>query len=178
MTADSKPALRSFIRMQKRQCSAAQLASWSAEIFSKVEEMPEFKEAQVVLAYSSLPDEVQTSGLISKWLGKKTLLLPVVTGDDLMLRRLTSMSGLREGRFGISEPTGELFVDYPSIDLAIVPGMAFDVRGNRLGRGKGYYDRFLPRLRALKLGVCFPFQLLTSIPVDPTDIPMDRVITV
>ena len=76
------------------------------------------------------------------------------------------------------EPTGRSFTDYASIDLAVIPGMAFDTSGNRLGRGKGYYDRFLSLLPPYiyKIGVCFGFQMFDSIPSDTTDIRMNEVI--
>lgn len=75
------------------------------------------------------------------------------------------------------EPTGELFTDYDLIDVAIVPGMAFDREGHRLGRGKGYYDRFLAQLPHIyKIGICFPFQLVDKVPADVHDILMDEVI--
>ena len=76
------------------------------------------------------------------------------------------------------EPTGPLFADYSKIQLAIIPGMGFDRQGNRLGRGKGYYDRMLAKLsHAYKIGVCFPFQLFDKIPTDIYDITMDEVLT-
>ena len=75
------------------------------------------------------------------------------------------------------EPVGRLFNDYPSVDVAVVPGMAFDSRCNRLGRGKGYYDRMLPKLsNAYKIGMCFDFQKLPGIPADDHDIKVDEVI--
>lgn len=84
---------------------------------------------------------------------------------------------MTRGAFGIMEPSGELFTDYSRITLAVVPGMAFDSHGHRLGRGKGYYDRFLPLLpQAYKIGVCFPFQLVDDVPIEPTDVVMDEVV--
>ena len=95
----------------------------------------------------------------------------------MVVRRYSGKADLQEGAFGIMEPCGELFTDYEAIDVAIIPGMAFDRHGNRLGRGKGYYDRFLPLLptRVFKIGVCFPFQLLDDIPMEEHDIKMDVV---
>ena len=73
---------------------------------------------------------------------------------------------------------GALFTDYATIDLVIVPGVAFDRDGNRLGRGKGYYDRLLPRIpSAYKVGICFPFQIIEEVPAEPFDIRMDEIIT-
>ena len=93
------------------------------------------------------------------------------------LRLFTGEADLRPGAFGIMEPVGQLVTDYDHIDLAVVPGMAFDACGHRLGRGKGYYDRLLPRLsHCYKIGICFDFQKVPSVPTEPTDIAMDEVL--
>ncbi len=130
-----------------------------------------------MLLYHSLPDEVDTHAFIRRWSARKRILLPVVKGDDLELRLYTGDDRLTEGAFHIDEPTGTAFTDYAAIDLAVIPGVAFDRQGNRLGRGKGYYDRLLPRIpTAYKLGLCFPFQVLNQIPAEAHDIPMDEVL--
>lgn len=78
--------------------------------------------------------------------------------------------------FHILEPQGAAFTDYASVDCAIIPGMAFDAQGHRLGRGRGYYDRFLAQAADVyKLGLCFPFQLVEAVPCEATDVAMDRV---
>ncbi|EJW99876.1 5-formyltetrahydrofolate cyclo-ligase [gut metagenome] len=94
------------------------------------------------------------------------------------LHRYTGPQNLVVGSYGILEPIGEAIQTYTSIDLIIVPGMAFDKQGHRLGRGKGYYDRLLPKIpQAYKIGICFPFQLLEEIPTEPFDICMDEILT-
>jgi 5-formyltetrahydrofolate cyclo-ligase len=107
-----------------------------------------------------------------------TVLLPKVTGDETMeLRRYTSRADLAEGAFHIMEPIGEPFTDYSLIDVALVPGMAFDAAGHRLGRGRGYYDRFLAAHGGIHtIGVCFPFQRVAAVPVEEHDVVMDEVI--
>lgn len=131
-----------------------------------------------MLLYHSLPDEVDTHDFIRKWSGLKRILLPVVRGNDLELKPYTGDDRLTEGAFHINEPTGTVFTDYAAIDLAVIPGVAFDHWGNRLGRGKGYYDRLLPRIpTAYKLGLCFPFQVVEQIHAEAHDIPMDEVLT-
>ena len=76
----------------------------------------------------------------------------------------------------ILEPTGELCDGAEHMDVAVIPGMAFDREGHRLGRGKGYYDRFLNRVQTYKIGVCFDFQMMDQLPHDPHDVMMDEII--
>lgn len=150
----------------------------SAKILAALEAHPAFRAASTVLLYHSLKDEVDTHAFIRKWSRKKRILLPVVVGDDLELRLYTGPEDLAIGAYGIEEPTGEPFTDYAAIDFIAVPGVAFDRSGNRLGRGKGYYDRLLPRIpSAYKAGICFPFQLVEEVPAEAFDIRMDEVIT-
>ena len=109
----------------------------------------------------------------------KTVVLPKVIDNETMeLRRYTSRADLQEGAFHILEPIGEHFTDYEKIDVALVPDMAFDAAGHRLGRGKGYYDCFLAAHPHLyKIGVCFHFQRVPEVPVDEHDVCKDEVIS-
>lgn len=150
----------------------------SVNILAALEAHPAFRAANTVLLYHSLKDEVDTHEFIKKWSGEKRILLPVVKGDDLELRIYTGPQDMKIGAYGIEEPIGETFTDYAEIDFIAVPGVAFDREGNRLGRGKGYYDRLLPRIpSAFKAGICFPFQLIDQVPTEPFDICMDIIIT-
>lgn len=178
----TKPLLREQMREAKRQ-HADKMAGWSAEIVEKL--WQQIGESRVVMAYWPLPDEVDVRPLIDRLVAEgRTVVLPKVTGDETMeLRRYTSQADLSEGAFHILEPVGEPFVDYEQIDVALVPGVAFDAAGHRLGRGRGYYDRFLaehlaprpsylvPRL----IGVCFPFQRVAVVPVDAHDVVLDQI---
>lgn len=176
----TKRELRQQIRTQKRRLSAAELAVMSEDICSKVLALASWQEAGTLLLYYPLPDEVDVRLLIKDAFesGKKVL-LPVVKGDELELHLYEGEASLKEGAFGIMEPTGPLFapIHYDKIELAIIPGMAFDSAGHRLGRGKGYYDRLLPNLKDAKLiGICFPFQLLEEVPAEAHDISVCKVI--
>lgn len=124
-----------------------------------------------------MKDEVQTHSFIEKWSQTKRIVLPVVVGDVLELRLYTGPADLAIGSYGIAEPIGEPFTDYADIHLVVVPGVAFDAAGHRLGRGKGYYDKLLPLIAAPKIGICFPFQLIEEVPAEPFDICMNAVIT-
>jgi 5-formyltetrahydrofolate cyclo-ligase len=124
-----------------------------------------------------LKDEPDTHSFIEKWNEEKEILLPAVCGENLELRVYNGREGLLCDAYGIQEPSGSLFTDYASIDLAVIPGVAFDGSGNRLGRGKGYYDRLLPHISAYKVGVCFSFQLVEDVPTEEFDVRMDETIT-
>lgn len=175
----TKDELRKHIRMMKRMYGTSQLSEQSVTVIDRLRSNPVLAKAHTILMYYSLDDEVCTHTFVDDLVQQgKEVLLPVVIDDCHMeLHRYTGKNDLRGGFFNIMEPIGELFHDYERIDVAVVPGMAFDSRGNRLGRGKGYYDRLLPLLqRAYKIGICFPFQRVPGIPADEHDIKMDEVI--
>ena len=172
----SKKALRQMIRLRKQEHSAAE----SSALLAALQSESHFANARTLLLYSALPDEVQINPLFDVLIAQgKTILLPRVVSDtDMELRLYTGADSLQPGAFGIMEPTGPLYTDYAAIDVAVIPGMAFDADGHRLGRGKGYYDRFLPLIpRAYKIGLCFPWQLVDEVPSDAHDIMMDGVIS-
>lgn len=175
----TKNDLRSIVRKRKREFTPQQLEELSLATIARLMTEPHFVAARTVMLYCSLPDEVNTRQLLRHALAEKRIVLPKVTGTSTMeLRTYEGDSDLEEGAFHIMEPRGRLFTDYGTIDLAVVPGMAFDRLGNRLGRGKGYYDRFLASLPSdiYKIGVCFDFQKFDTIPCEPTDIRMDKVL--
>lgn len=175
-----KKELREEIRRRKRRFTQEQLRERSLPIVARLLAHPRLMEAETVLLYYSLPDEVDTHGMVDELLRQgKTVLLPVVMPDrGMQLCRYEGPETMREDEFHILEPTGEPFTDYEQIGVAVIPGMSFDARGNRLGRGKGYYDRFLKLLpHAYKIGVCFDFQRSEQVPVGANDIPVDEVIS-
>ncbi len=179
---EQKKALRARIRQLKQEHSAEQLAEMSHELCQKLESLPEWQQAKCILLYFALPDEVQTQELLERWYGKKLLLLPVVQGDHLILRTYRPDGSMLANQWQIMEPvlgpegTIEDFTDYRRIDLAVIPGMAFDREGYRLGRGKGFYDRFMPHLFCPTVGLCFPFQLVEHIPSESWDCHVDKVL--
>lgn len=174
-----KDEIRQWIRERKRQFTRQQLEELSFPVVRRLQDL--LADRRVVMAYYSLPDEVFTHDLIDALVADgHTVLLPRVTGGDTMeVRRYTSRKDLEEGAFHILEPVGEVFSDLSAIDTVLVPGIAFDGEGHRLGRGRGYYDRFLRSLpsSARKIGVCFPFQLLDTVPSERHDVVMDDVIS-
>lgn len=147
-------------------------------MLEKLEQHPKFAAARTVLLYHSLADEVHTHDFVEKWHRQKTVLLPVVKGDVLELRVYAGKECLKTGEaYHIEEPMGEAFTAYGQIDFAVIPGVSFDSEGNRLGRGKGYYDRLLPLLHSYNVGICYEFQISEHIPTEPFDRTMDEVWT-
>lgn len=178
-----KQTLRKQIRAAKRSfltaTSEQEQRQISGNLLHKVEQLPQFRAARVVLAYHSLPDEVFTHDILDEWARTKVVLLPKVVGDSLTLHRYQRGSDLAVGAFDILEPITPEWRDYAAVDFVLVPGVAFDSDGNRLGRGKGYYDRLFAELLppdVFKVGLCYPFQLVDSVPVEPRDVRMSLVV--
>ncbi|KAF5048249.1 putative protein YqgN [anaerobic digester metagenome] len=177
ITAEKSELRRTISRLKAAQ-SPQQYLEASSIITGSLEMLPEFRSAKTVLAYWSYKGEVHTHDLIRKWADKKRILLPSVNGDEMLIRQYQGDDSLVPGdMFGIPEPAGPVFTAYNEIDFVIIPGIAFDRKNNRMGRGKAYYDRFLGKINAFKAGICFSFQLFETIPADEHDILMDTVIT-
>ena len=177
-TSMDKKQLRKQIRERKKEFSLSEKIELSRPIFEKIEKEELFKEAKVVLLYYSMDDEVYTHDFVEKHYKTKTILLPCVDGDDLILRQYLGIESMKAGeQFGILEPVGKEFNDLEKIDLMIIPGVAFDEEKNRLGRGRGFYDRLLKTVNATKIGVCFDFQVVEQVPTEDFDVKMDVVIS-
>ena len=178
-----KKELRRYIREQKRHFTPQQLGEMSLGIMSLLLSNSHIQKADAVLMYHSLPDEVDTHSALGQLLamGKKVLLPKVVSETEMTIHEYTGQDSLQPSEpYGILEPTTpELSIVNCQLSIVIVvPGMAFDRQGHRLGRGKGYYDRFLSRIPNIyKIGVCFSFQLIDNVPSEPTDILVDEVLS-
>ncbi len=174
-----KDDVRRWMRELKRAHTRQELSEMSADICRRIMLGEEWCNAGSVLLYNALPDEVDTQMLLDgALLTGKRVLLPKVCGDELVLVEYTGPDCLSVGAYGILEPDGtSLEGDDAVVNLAIIPGMAFDVHGHRLGRGKGYYDRLLSRVNVYKMGICFPFQLLEYLPCEEHDVRMDGVVS-
>ncbi len=149
----------------------------SAAIFAAVERLPEFRAARTVAVFAALPDEPATDEALARWAETRCVVLPRVEGGTMNFYAFRS-DGLAFGAFGILEPQGERPCGAGEIDLAVCPGVAFTADGRRLGRGRGYYDRYLgqPAFRGYRVGVCYAHQLVDDLPAEPHDVRMDTVI--
>jgi len=174
--SDEKLKIRLKLKKLKSQTSEIQNKLDSKAVFKKIVETPEFKAAKSILIYWSSSDELPTQDFILEWKDKKCILLPIVIGDRMEIKRFTSIEKLKKGYMGIWEPYSEdNFCGDP--DLILVPGVAFDLKKNRLGRGKGYYDRYFNQSKVQKWGIGYDFQLLKTVPVNENDVKLDKIFT-
>ncbi len=181
----SKKKLRDNITKLLREQKKAIREKRSRIIAEKLFSLEQFKRSETIMSYVSLSTEVETAMIIKEaWAKGKKVAVPYIDPEDRMdlkVSELDSFEQLGIGPFNIEQPTEELLRPIPvkEIDLVIVPALAFDRTNNRLGRGKGYYDRFLSglSLHAFKAGLAFHFQILETLPKAPHDVPVDIVIT-
>jgi 5-formyltetrahydrofolate cyclo-ligase len=179
-----KETLRTRARQARRQ--QVDKDGTSARIMEVLMEMPAYRRAERVLWYVGARDEVRTAAAIARALADhKTVAVPYCVGPELKLFCLQQWEELAPGAFGILEPAevwkhrSDRVVPPERLDLVIVPGVAFDRRGGRLGYGAGYYDRLLAALspRAVRVGVGYRCQLVESVPMADHDVRMDWVVT-
>lgn len=172
-----KEHIRSKVKARKSLLSQAEKAFAAKCVFDRLEQSAAFLLAENVLLYHSLPDELSTREFLDKWGTRKHFFLPRVNGVNLEILPY-DRSRMALGAFHIEEPQGADTTDIKEIELIIVPGIAYDRRGNRIGRGKGYYDRLLATTTATTIGVGYDFQLIDEeIPAEPHDVAVDIVIT-
>lgn len=178
-----KQDLRRRITKKRNILSKSEVLEKSSRIKKRIFEMDYFRDAQTILFYVSYGNEVYTHDMIKESIEMgKTIVVPKsVTKDySLILSRLTNWNDLEVGAYNILEPKKESIkgVDIGSIDLIIVPGVVFDESGNRVGHGKGYYDRLLSDSRNIpSMGLAFEFQIVENIKSEQHDEKIDIIIT-
>jgi 5-formyltetrahydrofolate cyclo-ligase len=150
-------------------------------ILKKLLRQESFKKAKAVMFYIAFDGEVNTREMIkeAKRLGK-IVTVPVCAKNRVTLRPaiLKENAALRKGPYGVYEPQAKRCIRLEDLDLVIVPGVAFDKKGNRLGRGKGCYDRFLKRIpkETPSIGLAFDFQILPKVPAKQHDVSVNKVL--
>ena len=172
-----KQIIREKVAKLKNSLSGEAIIRCSELICNRLVSTDLFNQSTCIALYYALGDEVLTSRLIDEWRFKKQIVLPVVAGKDLHFYPYTGNENLKKSDYGIMEPVGSELITPESIDIYIIPGIAFDYNCNRLGRGKGYYDRYLSGIEKPLIGLCFDFQLVERIPADIHDKKMTMVIT-
>ncbi|MBN1988164.1 MAG: 5-formyltetrahydrofolate cyclo-ligase [Bacteroidales bacterium] len=173
---EEKKELRRLIRQRKKELPNEVRLLQSEAVFKLLEQEPAFVEASCVMAYWSLSDELETHRFVEKWYKTKKVLLPLVVGSNLELRQYTGPDSMVVGpSYGILEPANGPVASLSEVDFVVVPGVAFDLQLNRMGRGGGYYDKTLAETRAFKAGVCLGIQVVDKVPTEPFDIKVDKL---
>ena len=152
------------------------LSDYNKCILDRLEENIHFKEAKTIAVYVNARNEVDTKTLISKYFGKKKIVVPRIEGD-MQFYEITSFDDLQPGYFGIEEPIGEYPIDKHEIDLMIIPMLMFDKNKYRIGYGKGYYDKYMEDYDGYKLGIAYSFQQVEDTFPHQYDVILDEIIT-
>lgn len=175
--ARAKRALRREVQRAVEEMPADRRATEGRAAVERLYDLDAFQRAKELMVYVSVEHEVPTRDLIEERLDAGvTVSVPRVAGGGLDVVPIESLKGLEPGPMGIPEPPGRP-EDPRLVDLAVVPGLAFDREGRRLGRGTGHFDRFLNEHDPPAAGLCFSRQLVEAVPVQEWDHPVDLVVT-
>lgn len=151
----------------------------SMKIKSKLFNLEYYKKSKTAMFFVSFNSEVNTHDMIKNSLKNKTVIVPKIVNNEIEPSVIIDFdSMIPSGKFGILEPMGLMKIAYKNIDLVLVPGIAFDKEGHRVGYGFGYYDKFLKKVpKAAKIGLCFDFQVVDKLPREEHDVPVDLIVT-
>lgn len=182
--AVTKRDIRQIMARLRGEMSLEEIEEKSACIAKHLFSLDCVKNAQTVMVYANMPGEVKTEGIIQNLLDSgKNVVVPVCIPQtcSLVASEILGFDELAPGHYGILEPKKEYLrpINPAVLEVILIPGLAFDIYGNRIGHGKGYYDRFLINAPsfATKIGVAFDFQIMQSVPVCHFDVPMDLIVT-
>ena len=178
---EEKKALRHTIRTKMRsEWTEEYRQTVSEQVCQQIETFLPFVRSHCVALYCALPDEVDLTVILERYQGDKRLLIPRVEGDDINFYSYQPEALITSDDYKILEPTADVeeAVDPAEIELILVPGVSFDLHGGRMGRGKGYYERFCARCpHALRAAVTSSLQIVEQIPLEPWDVAMHYIIT-
>lgn len=168
-----KDKLRQIILDKRIALAPFEVNAFSRSLIQKIQQHPLYQKAKVVGLFSAIKNEPDLSPLFKD---KKIFLLPKVVGDRLIYVRYNSKDLLVKSELGILEPKG-MKDESNLLNLIIIPGIAFDAKGNRIGFGKGYFDRFLSSQKSTYvIGVAYPFQIQPTIVATGFDVPVNEVL--
>ena len=176
----NKESLRDDLKRERKNLSREDISKKSRKIEKNLFTIDEFTEAKTVMVYFASFNEPRTVRIVNRLfeMGKRVV-MPIT---DITKKHITPAEVYIDdeyitGAYGILEPKNIREIEKAEIDAALVPGIGFDKKGNRMGFGQGYYDRFLEDFKGLKIGMCYDFQVVDEIPAIKTDVPMDIIVT-
>lgn len=179
MEISEKDKLRAWIKEQRKGLDRETESRWNETICEKLLNLEEISSSFCIYAYLSLCHEAGTFELIASLLKQgKLVAVPRICGEDMEFYSIFGTADLTEGPMGIPEPKPHCLKIKDPLAPVIVPGLAFDRKGNRIGYGKGYYDRFFEREPLhFKLAIAYEFQVFDQISAEAHDKPVDRILT-
>lgn len=167
--------IRTKIKLQRQSLNSGEVESLSAAVFNNFLKLDFILEKQNFFIYNAIKNEVETDKIISELKGlNKTIAYPVTTGSE-MVAGINNSDNFSLGNFNVLEPSNYKLMD--KVDVAIVPLVACDENKNRIGYGKGYYDKFLKNKNIIKIGLCYDFQITSAITPNEWDVPLDYIVT-
>ena len=172
-----KKEIRAIFLKKRKELSPIEIQKKSEAIEKNVFSFQRFIKAQNAMFFISLKKEPNTHKMIERTLTQKIVLAPKIFGEALIPCELSPTTNFVKGQYNVLEPVEENFFPTSKIDIIFVPGLAFTENGDRIGFGKGYFDRFLAKTTAYKVGLCFDEFITKKLPTDEYDIKMDAVIT-
>ena len=172
-----KKEVRAFFLKKRKELVVKEILKKSDAIEKNVFSFPRFIKAQNAMFFISIGKEPNTNKMIERALTQKIVLGPKIFGEALIPCELSSTNNFVKGQYGVLEPAEENFFPISKISIIFIPGLAFTKKGDRIGFGKGYFDRFLAKTTAYKVGLCFDEFITKELPMDDYDVKMDAVIT-
>ena len=174
-----KNQIKESILEKRNLLTNEEISEKSRRIEDNLFNLSQFKKSKIVMFFASFSAEVNTHGMIKKSLKEKIVAVPKVVQHEIEPSLIIDFDSLvKSGKFGILEPIEVMKIAYKNIDLVLVPGAAFDKKGHRIGYGFGYYDKFLKKVpKAVKIGLCYDFQVVDKIPKEEHDVPVDYIVT-
>ena len=172
-----KQKVRELLAQKRRIMPVDERTIQSTKILEQIESLPVFQSAKTILLYYPIQNEVDVLPLVKRYKHEKTILFPVSHRRGMTVHPYAGNAMMHRGKFGIPEPTTPAYEG--TIDLMIVPAVAFDKKGRRLGRGGGYYDRFIKKIKnhTFTLGVAYDFQMIDEVPSARHDQRVQGVVT-
>ena len=173
-----KQQLRALIREKKRAMNPAQIEKASRALTALFLRSPQYRSAKSIYGYLPFNQEVDTYALLSQAMADgKRVALPKAYGDEMRFIWVTDLHAVQKAALGCPEPAVDAPVAHDPEALILLPGLAFDLQGNRMGYGGGYYDRFLATELHPTVALCYSFQLLPEIAAEPHDVRADCIIS-
>lgn len=173
-----KNQLKGSILQKRNSLSKDEIIEKSSLIKKNLFNLEQYKSSKTIMFFASFNSEVNTHDMIRNSLKNKTVLIPKILNHQIEPSVIIDFDNLIPAKFGIPEPIELMKIAYKNISLVLVPGVVFDKEGHRIGYGFGFYDKFLAKVpKAVKIGLCFDFQIVDKIPHETHDIPVDFIVT-